>query len=111
VIVVLSRNNAANSRRSATALAVLHNFRWLWGWLWLVMGWRLIRDAAELAAIGLLKASDILKDAASEALPVVNPHPENTPDWRNWSRRHTGSFEGFYLDDEERATRLRQLRT
>jgi len=42
VILVLSRNNAANSRRSATALAVLHNFHQVvmgvvmvgYGWLW-----------------------------------------------------------------------------
>jgi hypothetical protein len=72
----------------------------------------LLRDAAELAEMGLLKASDIVAEQAATApeTSLENPHPPETADWRDWNRRHHQDFTGFYLDDEDRRQRAKKLR-
>jgi hypothetical protein len=69
----------------------------------------LIGDAELLTAMGLEECAAIVAEAAANAPPKCNPFPENTADWRDWNRRDKGSFEGFYLDDDERAERVKAL--
>ena len=74
----------------------------------------LLRDADELAVVGLPHVSDIVTEAAESAPKDYGkcPHSEvdDPANWRNWHRRHSGVFEGYYLDDEDRASRVKQLR-
>jgi hypothetical protein len=65
--------------------------------------------AEELAEMDLPHIANIVLEAAENTPPRCNPFPENTADWRVWNRRHTGSFEGYLLDDDERAARARAL--
>ncbi len=71
----------------------------------------LIKAADELMEMEMpATARAVLETAATLAEPE-NPFPENTPNWRDWNRRQTGSFEGFYFDDGDRVTLARQLRS
>jgi hypothetical protein len=66
------------------------------------------RWGEELAEMDLPHIADIVLEAAA-SIPLSNPHREGTAAWRVWNRRHRGSFEGYLLNDADRAARARAL--
>jgi hypothetical protein len=64
----------------------------------------LVRDAALLAEMRLLKAADLVKEAAANAPEAGSecPYPDGTANARDWHRRHKQDFTDFYQDDEDR---------
>jgi hypothetical protein len=70
------------------------------------------RDAEELKAVGLPLVADIVLEFADRLPENANPFDPETDaaNWRDWNRRVHGNFEGYYLDDDERAARAMQLK-
>jgi hypothetical protein len=58
-------------------------------------------------------AAAIVAEFAASVPPEECPFAENMPDWRTWWRRRGRSWDelGYYLTDQDRADRLRQLKT
>jgi hypothetical protein len=72
-----------------------------------------LRDVEELEALELFTAAAIVAEFAASVPPEECPFAENTPDWRTWWRRRGRSWDelGYYFTDQDRADRLRQLKT
>jgi hypothetical protein len=94
---------------AASVMAYVHHITGMAGLIQLLDklesdGAFLERAADELEAVGLKDVAAAVSDYAATAPPPSNPFDKLTDpaNWRDWNRRHTGSFDGYYFDDIER---------
>jgi hypothetical protein len=70
--------------------------------------------AEVLAEMGLQQITDIVLEHASHAPSTASENPLDEDldpaNHKDWNRRHLGDFEGFMLDDEDRADRVRSFK-